>query len=65
MDQLVANNEQSMVPIIKSSIVKNAMQEAAKEQARVQLGQDAGIETPLFKGGLIASPDGLGWSRPT
>jgi halogenation protein CepH len=64
VDQLVANHEQSMVPVIKSSIVKNAMQEGAREQARVLLGQDAGPETPLFDGGLIASPDGLSWSLP-
>jgi FAD-dependent halogenase len=62
VDQLVANKEQSMVPIIKSSIVKTAMQEGAKEQARVLLGQDAGPETPLLKDGLVASPDGLSWS---
>jgi halogenation protein CepH len=66
VDQLVANNEQSMVPVIRSSIVKSAMQEGAKEQARVLLGQDdADPETPLFAGGLIASPDGLSWSRPS
>jgi halogenation protein CepH len=64
VDQLVANKEQSMIPIIKSSIVKSAMQEGAKEQARVLLGQDAGPENPLFAGGLVASPDGLGWSMP-
>lgn len=64
VDQLVANKGQSMVPIIKSSIVKSAMQEGAREQARVVLGEDAGPETPLFEGGLIASPDGLGWSLP-
>jgi halogenation protein CepH len=64
VDQLVANKGQSMVPLIKSSIVKHAMQEGAKEQARVLLGQDAGPETPLFEGGLVASPDGLGWSLP-
>jgi FAD-dependent halogenase len=65
VDQLRANKEQSMVPLMKSSIVKHAMQEGAKEQARVMLGEDAGmLETPLFKGGLIASPDGLTWSLP-
>jgi halogenation protein CepH len=64
VDELVANKEQSMVPIIKSSIVKNAMQEGAKEQTRVLLGQDAGLEVPLFDGGLVASPDGLSWSPP-
>jgi halogenation protein CepH len=64
VDQLVANKEQSMVPIIKSSIVKSAMQEGAKEQTRVMLGQDAEPERPLFEGGLVASSDGLGWSPP-
>jgi len=64
VDMLIANKEQSMVPIIKSPIVKNAMQEGAKEQARVLLGQDAGPEAPLFEGGLIASMDGLSWSLP-
>jgi halogenation protein CepH len=64
VDQLIAGNEQSMVPIIKSSVVKSAMQEGAREQARVLLGQDAGPETPLFENGLIASKDGLSWSLP-
>jgi FAD-dependent halogenase len=64
VDELVANEEQSMVPLMKSSIVKQAMQEGAKEQARVMLGQDAGLETPIFEGGLVASPDGLSWSIP-
>jgi FAD-dependent halogenase len=64
VDTLVANKEASMVPIIKSSIVKNAMQEGAREQSRILLGEDFGLETPLFDGGLIASPDGLGWSVP-
>ena len=32
VDQLIANKEQSMVPLMKSSIVKHAMQEGAKEQ---------------------------------
>jgi FAD-dependent halogenase len=64
VDQLVANKEQSMVPIIKSSIVKSAMQEGAREQTLVLLGQDANPEVPLVEGGLIASPDGLSWSLP-
>jgi halogenation protein CepH len=64
VDKLVANNEQSMVPVIKSSIVKSAMQEGSREQARVLLGASLGPEVPLFDGGLIASPDGLAWSPP-
>jgi halogenation protein CepH len=64
VDKVVANKEQSMVPLMRSSIVKHAMQEGAKEQARVLLGQDISPEIPLFDDGLVASPDGLGWSLP-
>ena len=64
VDQLVANKEQSMVPLIRSSIVKHAMQEGAKEQTRVLLGPDAGPEAPIFEGGLVPSADGLTWSAP-
>lgn len=63
VDQLVADNEQSMVPVIRNSIVKNAMQEGAREQAQVLLGEDAGPQESLFDGGLIASPDGLSWEE--
>lgn len=62
VDEVVANNEQSMVPLMKSAIVKQAMREGAKEQARVMLGSDLEPETAIFQGGLVASPDGLGWS---
>jgi halogenation protein CepH len=62
VDQLVANKGQSMVPLMKSSIVRHAMQEGANEQARVLLGQDIDPDAPLFDGGLVASPDGLSWS---
>src|SRR6266700_4413139 len=64
VDELVANNEQSMVPIIRFPIVKSAMREGAKEQARVLLGEDAGPETPILEGGLVPSADGLTWSVP-
>jgi FAD-dependent halogenase len=64
VDQLVANKEQSMVPLMKSSIVKHAMQEGAKEQARVLLGEDISPEAPIFDGGLVASSDGLSWALP-
>jgi FAD-dependent halogenase len=63
IDQLVAGKEQSMLPVMKASIVKHAMQEGAKEQAHALLGEDAGPEAPLFEGGLVPSADGLSWSR--
>jgi FAD-dependent halogenase len=65
VDQLVAGKEQSMVPVMKASIVKHAMQEGAKVQARALLGEDAGSETPLFEGGLVPSADGMSWSMPS
>lgn len=64
VDQLVANKEQSMMPVLKSSIVKHAMQEGAKVQARALLGEDTVFETPLFEGGLVPSADGMSWSAP-
>ena len=65
VDQLVAGKEQSMVPVMKSSIVRHAMQEGAKVQARALLGEEAGLETPLFEGGLVPSADGMFWAMPT
>jgi halogenation protein CepH len=34
VDQLLADKEQSMVPLVKTSIVRHAMQQGAKEQTR-------------------------------
>lgn len=65
VDQVVESKEQSMIPLMRSSIVKHAMQEGAQEQARVLLGQDIGREAPVLDGGLVASPDGLSWSLRT
>jgi len=64
VDEVIANKEQSMVPLMKSTIVKQAMREGAKEQSRVMLGDDLEPEAAVFEGGLIASPDGLSWSLP-
>ena len=64
VDELVSNKEQSMVPLMRSSIVKQAMREGAKEQARVLPGMDLELEAPVFEGGLVATPDGLSWSLP-
>jgi len=64
VDEVVENKEQSMVPLMKSSIVKQAMREGAKEQAHAMLGQDLEPESAIFEGGLVASLDGLSWSLP-
>jgi FAD-dependent halogenase len=51
----------SMVPLFKSSLVKQVMQEGSQVQMQVLLGDDAEPETPLFPGGLIPSADGMFW----
>jgi FAD-dependent halogenase len=63
VDQLVADKERSMLPLFKSSIVRQAMQEGAQIQARAQLGEKA-RETPLFDDGLVSSADGFFWAEP-
>jgi halogenation protein CepH len=59
---VVAGQEQSMLPLFKSSVVRQAMQESSQVQARAVLGEDAEAETPLFDSGLVPSSDGVFWS---
>ncbi len=62
INQQLANGEASrVVPMFKSSIVRQAMQESAQVQARAQLGAKFENEVPLFANGLISSADGLLW----
>jgi halogenation protein CepH len=65
IDVVAADREQSMVPMINSSVVKHAMQEGAKVQARALLGKYAAAEDPLFENGLVPSVDGMSWSVPS
>jgi halogenation protein CepH len=64
VDTLVAEDSQSMVPFMKSEIIKGVMQEGGQVQMHALLGEDAEPEAPLFPGGLVASVDGLQWVRP-
>jgi halogenation protein CepH len=64
VDKLVADKEQSMVPLFRSDIVRQAMREGSDVQVRAMLGEDAEEETPLFEGGLVPSGDGYFWSTP-
>ncbi|MGY4927231.1 tryptophan 7-halogenase [Streptomyces sp. 900105755] len=64
VDELIADEGQSMIPVLKSSVVKRAMHEGAQVQARALLGPDSETERPLFEGGLVPSADGLFWSVP-
>ncbi|QKN67389.1 tryptophan halogenase [Amycolatopsis sp. WAC 01375] len=61
VDQMAGGDEDSMVPLYKSQVVKQVMQEAGQEQMRAVLGEDAEPELPLFPGGLVTSPDGMSW----
>ena len=64
VDELVANDERSMLPLFKSSIVRQAMREGAQVQTRALLGEDTGAEAPLFDNGLVPSADGMFWGVP-
>ncbi|HTX85465.1 MAG TPA: tryptophan 7-halogenase [Streptosporangiaceae bacterium] len=64
VDELVANKERSMLPLFKSSIVRQAMQEGTQVQARALLGEGTEAEAPLFEDGLVPSADGLFWTAP-
>lgn len=67
VDKMAGGDDASMVPLFKSHVVKQVMQEGGQEQMRVLLGEDAEPELPLFPGGLVTSPDGMKWlpHRPT
>lgn len=51
----------SMVPLFRSSVVREVMREGSQVQMHALLGDDAEPETPAFPGGLVASPDGMFW----
>lgn len=61
VDQMASGDGDNMVPMFKSQVVKQAMQEAGQVQMKAILGEDAEPEMPLFPGGLVTSPDGMKW----
>ena len=64
VDELVANKEQSMLPLLSSSVVNQAMLEGTRVQSLAVLGEDTEREAPLFENGLIPSVDGMFWEAP-
>jgi FAD-dependent halogenase len=64
VDKLIANKEQSMLPMLQTTVVQEVMRESAREQASALLGEFADREDPLFEGGLVVSADGLSWRLP-
>jgi FAD-dependent halogenase len=63
VDNLIADKEQSMVPVFKSTVIRQMMREGAQVQARAALGEEM-VEAPLFDGGLVPSGDGYFWAKP-
>lgn len=61
VDTMAGGDDADMVPLFKSHVVRQVMQEGGQEQMRVLLGEDAEPEMPLFPGGLVTSPDGMKW----
>jgi len=61
IDEMADGDDANMVPLFKSQVVKQVMQEGGQEQMRAVLGDDAEPELPLFPGGLVTSPDGMRW----
>ena len=64
VDELIANQEQSMLGVFESTLVSQATVEAAAIQSLALLGAGTRRERRLFADGLIASADGMSWSAP-
>ncbi|MEV0407192.1 tryptophan 7-halogenase [Actinoallomurus sp. NPDC050550] len=64
IDTLAGEAQQNVTPLFRLPVVRRAMQEGSQVQARAQLGERAGPNTPVFDGGLVASPDGMFWQDP-
>jgi len=57
----ITDDASGSASMLKSSVVKQAMQEGSQVQMRALLGKDAAPEAPLFSGGLVPTADGLCW----
>jgi FAD-dependent halogenase len=63
VQQIVASGSDSVIPLLKASVFRQAMQESEKVLVRAQLGAEFDGERPLGGSGLISSADGLSWVR--
>ncbi|MEW1775033.1 tryptophan 7-halogenase [Streptomyces sp. NPDC086777] len=64
VDRIATGADETMVPLFRSEVVRNAMREGGQVQSQAMLGEDSEDETPLFPGGLVSSPDGMSWRLP-
>jgi halogenation protein CepH len=62
VDELVAGNQESMLPIFNSAVVEEATLESSRIASLAATGTTKRPEAPLFEGGLIPSADGMFWS---
>ena len=65
VDKIADGSPSGSSSMLKSAVVKQAMQEGSQVQMRALLGKDAAQEAPLFPGGLVPSLDGLSWEAST
>jgi halogenation protein CepH len=59
----VGDNEEGMLPLLRTSVAGQALSESSQIQAQALYGVDTESELPLFADGLVVSPDGMSWSR--
>jgi FAD-dependent halogenase len=59
--QIASSGDDSVIPLLKTSVFRHAMQESEKVLSRAQLGAEYDTEQPLLANGLISSEDGLAW----
>lgn len=64
VDEFVADDERSMLPWFKSSLIREASKEMTQIQALARLDGRKRTEVPLFENGLVPSADGMFWSVP-
>lgn len=64
VDEFMAEEQRSMMPWFRSSIVREASHEMTQIQSLAVLGADQEAAQPMFKGGLVTSPDGMLWAVP-
>jgi halogenation protein CepH len=64
-DEFVAINERDMLPWFKSALIREATAGMEEVQALAVLGDRMPAGTQIFDHGLIPSPDGMFWWKPS
>jgi halogenation protein CepH len=64
-DEFVAINEHDMLPWFKSALIREATAEMEEIQTLAVLGDRMPVGSQMFDHGLIPSPDGMFWLKPS